>query len=226
MQMLRGVRSRPFWALRDVSFDLHSGESVGIIGSNGAGKSTLLRLLCGVGRPTTGSVSIGGKVAAVLDLGAGFHPHLTGRENLFVSAIVAGRLRRREVHELFDRIVDFAELRDFIDQPLRTYSLGMQMRLAFSVAVHVDPAVMFMDEGLSVGDGHFQQKCLERIEAFRRAGKTLVIVSHDLKTVREFCTRALWLRRGMLVLDGPADEVVSQYERVVAQEALTIQREV
>ena len=173
MALVRGVGSSPFWALRDVTFDVRPGESVAIVGSNGAGKSTLLRLICGLGRPTTGEVLVKGRVAALLTLGAGFHPHLTGRENLYVSAIVSG-LRRREVTALFDTIVEFAELGDFIDQPLRTYSMGMQMRLGFSIAVHVDPAVMIIDEGLAVGDGHFKQRCLERIESFRRRRQDLV----------------------------------------------------
>jgi lipopolysaccharide transport system ATP-binding protein len=225
VEMLRGVRSTPFWALRDVSFRVAPGESVGLIGSNGAGKSTLLRLLCGLGRPTTGTVALEGRVAALLELGAGFHPHLTGRENLFVSAIVSGGLRRREVTALFDAIVEFAELQDFIDQPLRTYSLGMQMRLGFSVAIHVDPSVMIIDEGLSVGDGHFQQKCLDRIERFRRAGKTLVLVSHDMSMIRAFCTRALWLRRGRLIGDGPIAEVLPRYEASIEQETLSASRD-
>ena len=225
VQMVHGVRSRPFWALRDVSFEVSPGESVGIIGSNGAGKSTLLRMLCGLGRPTSGSVQLNGRVAALLELGTGFHPHLTGRENLYVSAIVAGRLRRREVNDIFDAIVDFAELRDFIDQPLRTYSLGMQMRLGFSVAIHVDPAVMIIDEGMSVGDGHFQQKCLDRIHAFRRAGKTLLMVSHDMSLIRSFCTRALGLRRGTLVRDGALDDVLPSYEAIAENESLVFSRD-
>jgi lipopolysaccharide transport system ATP-binding protein len=222
--MVRRVRSTPFWALRDVSFDVGAGESIGIIGSNGAGKSTLLRLICGLGRPTTGHVEVRGRVAALLELGAGFHPHLTGRENLYVSAIVSG-LRRHEVRDLFDTIVDFAELSDFIDQPLRTYSSGMQMRLGFSVAIHVDPAVMIIDEGLAVGDTHFKQKCLDKIEGFRRAGKTLLIVSHDAGTVRKFCTRALWLRRGALVADGSLEDVLPRYEAVSRTESLSGLRE-
>jgi lipopolysaccharide transport system ATP-binding protein len=224
MAMMRGAGSRPFWALRDVSFDVGPGESVAIIGSNGAGKSTLLRLVCGVGRPTTGEVRVNGRVAALLSLGAGFHPHLTGRENLYVSAIVAG-LRRRQVKELFDTIVEFAELGDFIDQPLRTYSSGMQMRLGFSVAVHVDPAVMIIDEGLAVGDGHFKRKCLERIESFRRGGKTLLMVSHDTGIVRSFCTRVLWLRRGRVVADGPIDDLLPEYQRTIQRETLSANRD-
>ena len=220
LELIRGVGSVPFWALRDVSFEVGPGESVGIVGSNGAGKSTLLRLMCGLGRPTSGDVLVRGRVAALLEFGAGFHPHLTGRENLYVSAIVAG-LRRREVRALFDTIVEFAELQDFIDQPLRTYSSGMQMRLGFSVAIHVDPAVMIIDEGLAVGDAHFAQKCLQRIELFRRAGKTLVMVSHDMASIRTFCTRAVWLRRGVLVGDGPVDAIVSRYSAVMEQETLS-----
>jgi lipopolysaccharide transport system ATP-binding protein len=225
VQMIRGIGSRPFWALRDISFEVGPGESIGIIGSNGAGKSTLLRLLCGLGRPTTGTVAIAGNVSAILDLGAGFHPDLTGRENLNISAIVSGRLRRRQVRELFDTIVEFAELRDFIDQPFRTYSLGMRMRLAFSVAIHVDPAIMIIDEGLAVGDAHFQRKCLDRIERFRRAGKILLIVSHDMDTVQSFCTRGLWLRRGALIRDGAVADVIAEYTTVMQQEALAIAAE-
>jgi lipopolysaccharide transport system ATP-binding protein len=221
--MVRGAGSTPFWALRDVSFDVGPGESIGIIGSNGAGKSTLLRLICGLGRPTTGQVHVRGRVAALLELGSGFHPYLTGRENLYVSAIVSG-LRRHEVRALFDSIVDFAELGDFIDQPLRTYSAGMMMRLGFSVAIHVDPAVMIVDEGLAVGDDHFQKKCLDRIHGFRRDGKTLLMVSHSMKIVRLFCTRAVWLRRGTLVGDGPVEEIVPEYEAVSLQETLSAER--
>lgn len=219
LTMLRRAGTAPFWALRDVSFSVGPGESIAVIGGNGAGKSTLLRLICGLGRPTTGQVDIRGRVAALLELGAGFHPQLSGRENLYVSGIVGG-LRRREVDHLFDAIVEFAELEAFIDQPLRTYSQGMQMRLAFSVAIHVDPAVMIIDEGLSVGDAHFQKKCLERIHGFRRAGKTLIMVSHDMTMVRNFCTRAVWLRRGRLVADGPVSIVVPQYEAVMQNEVL------
>lgn len=217
--MLRRAGSAPFWALRDVSFNVGPGQSIAVIGGNGAGKSTLLRLICGLGRPTTGQVDVRGRVAALLELGAGFHPHLSGRENLYVSAIVGG-LRRREVDEAFMSIVEFAELEAFIDQPLRTYSLGMQMRLAFAVAIHVDPAVMIIDEGLSVGDAHFQQKCLERIQGFRSAGKSLIMVSHDMTMVRNFCTRAVWLRRGRLVAEGPVSSVVPQYEAVMQGEVL------
>ena len=203
--------STPFWALRDVSFRVEAGESVGIVGPNGAGKSTLLRLICGLGRPTGGCARIEGRVTALLELGVGFHPHLTGRENLYVSAIVSG-LRRAEVDARLNDIVRFAEIEEFIDQPLRTFSSGMQMRLAFSVAVHVDPDVLIVDEVLAVGDVHFQQKCVERIASFQSSGKTLLIVSHDMMMIQRFCSRAIWLQHGQVVADGPADQVTAAYE--------------
>jgi lipopolysaccharide transport system ATP-binding protein len=223
IELVRGVGSSPFWALQHASFEVGPGESIAIIGANGAGKSTLLRLVCGLSRPTTGEIRVRGRLAALLEIGAGFHPHLSGRENLYVSAIVSG-LRRREVKALFDSIVDFAELGDFIDQPLRTYSSGMQMRLGFSVAVHVDPAVMIIDEGLAVGDGHFKRKCLERIKGFQRRGKTLLMVSHDMGIVRSFCTRALWLRRGTVIADGSITDIVPEYEASIQQETLSVSR--
>jgi lipopolysaccharide transport system ATP-binding protein len=201
---------KPFWALQGVSFGVPQGQSVGLIGRNGAGKSTLLRLLCGLGRPTLGRLGVRGRVTALLELGAGFHPHLSGRENLLVSAVVSG-MRRREAEALFNEIVAFAEVEEFIDQPLRTYSLGMQMRLAFSVAVHVDPDVLIVDEALAVGDSRFQQKCLERIEGFHRAGRTLLIVSHDMELIRRFTSRAIWLQSGRIAADGPSGEVIQAY---------------
>ena len=203
---------REFWALRGVSFRIAPGESVGIVGDNGAGKSTLLRLVCGLGRPTRGTARVDGRVAALLELGAGFHPQLTGRENLYVSAIVSG-LRRAEVEARLRDIVDFAEVGPFLDQPLRTYSSGMQMRLAFAVAVHVDPAVLVVDEALAVGDTRFQARCVERIEGFHRLGRTLLVVSHDLALVRRICSRAIQLRHGRVVRDGPAGAVIDAYLR-------------
>ncbi len=223
VEMVRGVRSSPFWALENVSFNIGPGESIGVVGANGAGKTTLLRLLCGLGRPTTGQMRMRGRVAALLDLGAGFNGHLTGRQNLYVSAIVSG-LRRREVHALYDSIVEFAELRDFMDQPLRTYSSGMRMRLAFAIAIHVDPAVMIIDEVLAVGDASFQDKCLKQIESFRRAGKTMLIVSHSVGVIRSFCTRAIWLQRGSLVGDGPVNTIVDAYQAARGQGRLSMSR--
>jgi lipopolysaccharide transport system ATP-binding protein len=211
-QAVRALRrGRPFWALRDVSFRVEPGESVGLIGPNGAGKSTLLRLICGLGRPTRGWARVEGKVAALLELGAGFHPHLSGRENLYVAAIVSG-MRRADVNARYREIVDFAGVEEFIDQPLRTYSSGMTMRLAFAVAIHVDPAVLIVDEALAVGDVEFQERCVERIEDLHRRGRTLLIVSHDMGLVRRFCRRTIGLERGRLVADGPAEAVTKAYE--------------
>ena len=214
-------RRQPFWALRDVSFRVAAGESVGLVGSNGAGKTTLLRMICALGRPTSGTARVEGRVAALLELGAGFHPQLSGRENLFVSAIVSG-MRRSAVEERFRRIVDFAEVGAFIDQPLRTYSWGMQMRLAFAVAVHVDPAVLIVDEILAVGDAEFQGKCIERMERFQREGKTLLFVSHDLELIRHFCARAIHLEHGRVAADGPVEAVTAAYEAAVGRGETTL----
>jgi lipopolysaccharide transport system ATP-binding protein len=199
-----------FWSLRDVNFDVLRGRAVGLVGANGAGKSTLLRLIGGVGRPDQGSVHINGRVSGLLDLGAGFHPELTGRENIFVTGVIGG-LTRREVRQQFDSIVDFSELNEFIDYPLRTYSSGMQLRLAFAVAVHVKPEILLIDEVLTVGDLSFQQKCLERITQFRSADCTILVVTHDLDLVRGLCDEALFLRDGQLVAQGKAEDVVDRY---------------
>jgi len=186
-----------FWALRDVSFDVKPGQIVGIVGSNGAGKSTLLRLIGGVGRPDKGHVKIQGRVAALLDLGTGFHPELTGHENVFVTGVIAG-LTRRQVTQRLDSIVAFAELERFIDSPLRTYSTGMQLRLAFAIGIHTTPDVLLIDEVLAVGDLAFQQKCLARIRQFKADNCAIILISHDTGQIRELCDKALWLRRGRL----------------------------
>jgi len=211
---MRGLRrTQPierFWALYDVSFTIAPGRMVGVLGPNGAGKSTLLRLIGGVGRPDRGLVKVHGQIGALLDLGAGFHPELTGRENVFVSGVITG-LTRREVRERLDSIVAFAELEAFIDSPLRTYSSGMQMRLAFAIAVHVEPEVLLIDEVLSVGDLSFQRKSFERIAEFKAKGCTIVVISHETACIRELCDEALLLRGGRLVAHGSAAEVVDQY---------------
>jgi len=212
--VLGGLRRlRPleeFWGLRDVSFTVPVGHVLGIVGANGSGKSTLLRLIGGVGRPDSGTVKLNGRIGALLDLGAGFHPDLTGRENVFVAGVVAG-LTRRDVVERFDSIVAFAELETFIDDPLRTYSTGMQMRLAFAVAVHVDPEILLIDEVLSVGDLGFQRKCLDRIADFKAHGCSILLVSHEASLVRELADEVLWLNGGRLVLRGKAAVVVDKY---------------
>jgi lipopolysaccharide transport system ATP-binding protein len=206
-------RLRPaerFWALRDVSFEVAHGRVFGIVGSNGSGKSTLMRLIAGVGRPDAGSVTVNARLGALLDLGTGFHPDLTGRENILVNGVISG-LSRREVARHFDSIVDFSELEAFIDNPLRTYSSGMQMRLGFAIAIHTRPEVLLIDEVLSVGDHVFQQKCLDEIARFKARGCTIVIVSHDAGQVSEFCDEAIWLRGGRIAASGRAAEVVERY---------------
>jgi lipopolysaccharide transport system ATP-binding protein len=208
---VRGLRApERFWALREVSFEIQPGHMVGVLGPNGAGKSTLLRLIGGVGRPDEGSLRVRGKVGGLLDLGAGFHPDLTGRENIFINGVISG-LRRREVEERLEAIVDFAELEAFIDSPLRTYSTGMQARLGFSIAAHITPDVLLVDESLAVGDASFQEKCLERIDQFRGDGCTILLVSHDAGMIAASCDEALWLRGGRLVSFGPAAVVADQY---------------
>ncbi len=213
LRRLRPVEQ--FWGLCDVSFNVPVGRVVGVVGANGSGKSTLLRLIGGVGRPDTGAVEVNGRIGALLDLGAGFHPDLTGRENVFVAGVVAG-LTRRTVVERFDSIVAFAELGKFIDHPLRTYSTGMQMRLAFAVAVHVNPEILLIDEVLSVGDLGFQRKCLDRIAEFRAQGCSILLVSHEASLVRDLCDEALWLSGGRLVLRGKAAFVVDKYVQQVS----------
>ncbi len=199
-----------FYALRDVSFTVEHGESIGLIGANGAGKSTLLSLVAGLVDPDEGEVRVEGRVAPLLELGIGFHEELTGRENVRLNASLMG-LSRRETARAFDAIVDFSELESFIDEPLRAYSTGMKLRLAFSVAIHCDPDILLIDEVLVVGDQAFQKKCMERIHDFRRQGKTLLCVSHSVAMVRSFCDRGIWLDHGKIVMSGTAAEVQNAY---------------
>lgn len=211
--VLRGFRWKRrehFWALTDVSFKVNPGRMVGIMGFNGAGKSTLLRLVAGVGRPTSGRVELRGRVGAILDLGVGFNPELTGRENIFISGICSG-LTRREVTERFDSIVAFSELEQFLDFPLRTYSTGMHVRLAFAVASHIEPEILLVDEVLAVGDLAFQKKCSDRMTSFKNNGCTGLIVSHSPDSVLDLCDDAIWLDHGRIVAYGPAEKVVGQY---------------
>jgi lipopolysaccharide transport system ATP-binding protein len=208
---LRGGRGQnAFWALDGVTFQVEPGKMLGIIGRNGAGKSTLLRLLGGVGQPDAGQVHLDGRIGALIDLGAGFHPDLTGVENIYLNGVIAG-LTRREVADRYEKIVEFAELEGFIYSPLRTYSTGMQMRLAFSVAIHTSPSILLIDEVLAVGDMAFQHKCLERISQLRQSGCAILLVSHDASLVRRMCDEALWLDRGKVMALGPAPYVVEQY---------------
>jgi len=214
-ELLARVRGIPiahdeFWALRDVSFSIAAGESLAFVGKNGAGKSTLLGLIAGTVYPTLGTVRVSGRIGALLELGSGFHPDLTGRENIYMNASLLG-LRKNEVDARFDRIVEFSELQEFIDVPLRNYSSGMAMRLGFSVAIHTDPDIMLMDEVFAVGDQEFQQKCLARVAEFKAQGKTMIFVSHGLEVLRGVCERAIWLEHGKVLADGPLEDVLAQY---------------
>jgi lipopolysaccharide transport system ATP-binding protein len=207
----RRSRHDTFAALQSVSFEVAAGETIGVIGQNGAGKSTLLKLLVGVTQPTSGSLATRGTIASILELGAGFHPDFNGRENAALNAAILG-LSREDVKQTLPAIIEFSELGPFIDQPIKTYSSGMYMRLAFSVAVNVDPDILIIDEALAVGDGHFQKKCMDRIRDFQERGKTIVFCSHALYYVTSICRRTLWLEGGRAVRYGPSVDVVHEYE--------------
>lgn len=206
----RRLKYEEFWALEEISFDVLRGEVFGVIGRNGAGKSTMLKVMAHVLHPTRGRVVMRGKIAPLLELGAGFHPELTGRENVYLNSSLLG-YTRKQVKELFPSILDFAEVGDFIDAPLRTYSTGMVARLGFSVATCKRPDVLLVDEVLSVGDGSFQEKCLARMNSFQQQGTTIVIVSHSMQTIQNFCSRALLLDHGRTVVVGDVSNVIRHY---------------
>jgi ABC-type polysaccharide/polyol phosphate transport system ATPase subunit len=210
-----------FTALEDVSFEVPKGATFGVIGENGSGKSTLLKLMAGITKPTRGQLAVEGRISALIELGAGFHPEISGRENVAINGIMLG-LTRKEVEARFDDIVDFAELREFIDAPVKTYSSGMYMRLGFAVAIHVDPDVLLIDEVLAVGDEGFTRKCLDKISEFRRRGRTILLVSHSLGLVEKMCDDVLWLRHGRVADHGDPKRVVDAYLTYVAggEEAL------
>ena len=199
-----------FPALRDVSFAVAKGRTCGVIGRNGSGKSTALKLVAGITKPTSGTVRVNGRISALIELGAGFHPEISGRENVFINGIMLG-VSRREIERRFDEIVEFAELRDFIEAPVKTYSSGMYMRLGFAVAIHVDPEVLLVDEVLAVGDEGFTHKCLDKFAEFRRIGKTILLVTHSLGLVERFCDEALWLDEGQVRSHGDPKRVVDAY---------------
>lgn len=203
-------RYEEFLALDEVSFEVRQGEAFGVIGHNGSGKSTLLKCMAGILRPNAGSIQVRRRMSALLELGAGFHPELSGRDNVFLNAAILG-MPRREIATRFDEIVEFSGLEQFIDSPVKTYSSGMYVRLAFAVAINVDPELLIIDEILAVGDVTFQQKCMEKFAQFREEGRTLVLVTHDLGSVRNFCDRAVWLDHGHLLGEGPPGDLVDQY---------------
>jgi ABC-type polysaccharide/polyol phosphate transport system ATPase subunit len=204
-----------FTALDGVSFEVPAGSTFGVIGENGSGKSTLLKLMAGITKPTRGTMHVHGRVSALIELGAGFHPEISGRENVAINGIMLG-LTRRQIDERFDEIVEFAELRDFIDAPVKTYSSGMYMRLGFAVAIHVDPEVLLIDEVLAVGDEAFTRKCLDKIGEFRRRGRTILLVTHSLGLAEKMCDEVLWLRRGTTAGLGDPKRVVDAYLTYVA----------
>ncbi len=205
-----------FWALHDVSFSLEQGKTLGVIGHNGAGKSTLLRLLCGLGKPTKGRIYHAGQVSGLLELGSGFHPDMTGRENLMTGGILSG-LTRRQVLAKQDEIIAFAELEEFIDQPVRTYSNGMYLRLAFAATIHFDPDVLIIDEVLAVGDSRFQKKCYERLASFRAANKTSILTSHDTGQIRNLCDEVLVLEQGRVAMQGDPESAIQCYNDLMRQ---------
>ncbi len=214
-QLLRrsGAASQhePFYALRDISFEVDAGESVALIGRNGSGKSTLLRVMARIMRPTSGRVTVEGRFTALIGLGAGFIPTMTGRENVYLNAAIHG-VPPQETDAIIEDIIAFADLGDFMDSPVKDYSSGMNARLGFSVAVHILPEIIFLDEVLAVGDASFQNKCIQRIQTMKEEGKTIIFVSHSANAVRTLCERALWLDRGRLRMDDSAESVLTAYE--------------
>ena len=210
--LLRGRRAKyeEFWALKDVSFEVAHGATLGIIGSNGSGKTTMLKCLTGIYTPEKGAIKVDGKLAALLELGAGFHPELTGAENIFLNGSILG-MSKRDVQNKFASIVEFAGLEKFIDTPVKNFSSGMVVRLGFSIASHVEPEILLIDEILSVGDQDFQRKSSEKIEEFRREGRTIVVVSHSLGLVQQLCKEVIWLDKGQIRQSGPAAEVIAAY---------------
>ncbi len=213
MRKLRALRGRKtdFWAVRDVSFAVQRGEALGIIGHNGAGKSTILKLLSNITTPTSGEITINGRLAALIEVGSGFHPELSGRENIYLNGSILG-MTRREITQKLDDIIEFAGVREFIDTPVKRYSSGMYVRLGFSIAAHLDPDILLLDEVLAVGDAAFQAKCLQRIKELEKRGTTIVFISHDLGAVERLCDRVLLMKRGQVVKSGPAAEIVAAYQ--------------
>ncbi len=199
------------WVLEDISFEVKKGESIGIIGKNGSGKSTLLKLLTKIIYPNKGSINMKGRVAGLLELGAGFHPDLSGRNNIYINASIFG-LSKKEIDKVFQTIVDFAELQDFIDNPVRTYSSGMYMRLAFAVAINIHADILLIDEILAVGDISFQEKCLNKLKEIKKSGVTIVIVSHSLEQIERFCDKSIWIHSGQIAALGKCEVVHKKYK--------------
>ena len=196
--------------LKDINLNIKKGEAVALIGVNGSGKSTLLKLMTKIIYPNSGTIKTNGKLTSLLELGAGFHPDFSGRENIYFNASIFG-LTRKQIDERLEQIIEFSELGSYIDNPVRTYSSGMYMRLAFAVAINVDADILLVDEVLAVGDQHFQEKCIEKMKELKEQGKTMVFVTHSMQTVKEFCSRAVWLCDGVIKMDGKPDDVIEEY---------------
>ena len=208
-------KGKDFWALKDVSFEVGHGETLGIIGHNGAGKSTILKLLSQITSPTSGEIRLGGRVAALIEVGSGFHPELTGRENVYLSGSILG-MKRREIDRKLEQIIEFAGVREFIDTPVKWYSSGMYVRLGFAVAAHLEADILLVDEVLAVGDAAFQVQCIERLNELRRSGTTMLFISHDLTSIEKLCDRVALMERGELVASGTAHDIVERYQRTAA----------
>ena len=220
--LMRGKRAsfEEFWALRDVSFEIPEGSTFGLIGENGSGKSTLLKCIAKILQPDEGTVTARGRLAALLELGSGFHPELSGRENVYLNGSILG-LRRKELEAKFDEIVDFAGIGEFIDQPVKNYSSGMYVRLGFAIAINIDPEILLVDEILAVGDTSFQQKCFERIENFQESGKTILLVSHAMGQIEKHCDHAILLEQGAVMAEGSPSEVIEVYKSLWTPEAVS-----
>jgi ABC-type polysaccharide/polyol phosphate transport system ATPase subunit len=221
LDFLKPNKQEDFWALKDISFKIKRGESVGIIGVNGSGKSTILKLIAGVLSPTSGAVLIEGRIGPLIELGAGFHPELSGRDNIYLNGTILG-LSKKEIDEKFDEIVKFAELADFIDTPVKHYSSGMYMRLGFSIAVASNPEILLIDEILAVGDIGFQQKCLNKIREFQKLGVTVVIISHSMELVADLVTRIYLIDGGKIKSFGTNQKVINFYKKMLAQKAIDV----
>src|SRR3954466_89635 len=217
LNRLRALRRKTsdFWAVRDVSFQIPTGQAVGIIGHNGAGKSTILKLLANITAPSAGEIRINGRLSALIEVGSGFHPELSGRENVYLSGSIMG-MRRREIDAKLDSIVEFAGVRQFIDTPVKRYSSGMYVRLGFAIAAHLDPEILLLDEVLAVGDAAFQAKCMARIKELEAGGTTIVFISHDLTAVERLCQRVILMRHGQIALEGRPRDVIKEYHQASA----------
>jgi ABC-type polysaccharide/polyol phosphate transport system ATPase subunit len=222
---LRRGEMKDFWAVRDVSFEVGRGETLGLIGHNGAGKSTILKLMSRITAPTSGEIRLGGRIAALIEVGSGFHPELTGRENVFLSGSILG-MKRREIERKFDQIIEFSGVEAFVDTPVKWYSSGMYVRLGFAIAAHLEADILLVDEVLAVGDAAFQVKCLERLNELRHSGTTMMFISHDLASIEKLCDRVGLMQHGQLLASGPPRQVVAEYETRVATEQVAAMADV